>query len=319
MISVEDVVWTRIAAPDLDLMEAFLDDFGMVRAYRTATTLYMRGRGAAPYVHVTELGAQRQIGFAFRARSRDDLDILAKQFGASVLPRDEPGGGHVVTITDPEGNRVEVVHGYVEQPMGVPRAAFKFNPGDSRNRQVGTIRVPQQPSQVMRLGHVMLRTRSYRAMVDFYTQVLGMKISDNYFAGPRDNVIASFLHCGLGDRLVDHHTVAVLGDGSTGVEHTAYEVLDLDDLMMGNRHLVAGNRWKHSWGVGRHFEGSQVFDYWRDPFGNKIEHWTDGDLVNDDYKPGTVEFIPETCLAQWGPPLTADFAGQGTEPAAAPQ
>lgn len=24
--------------------------------------------------------------------------------------------------------------------------------------------------------------------------------------------------------------------------------------------------------------GSQIFDYWKDPFGNELEHWTDGDL-----------------------------------------
>jgi len=164
----------------------------------------------------------------------------------------------------------------------------------------------------------MLRTKAFKALLNFYTAVLGMKISDGYYAGPRDKVIASFLHCGLGSRLVDHHTIAIVGDGHLGFEHTAFEVLDLDDLMMGNRHLVASNRWKHSWGVGRHFEGSQVFDYWRDPFGNKIEHWTDGDLVNDDYPPGYVEFNPMKCLAQWGPPLTADFAGQPAGPEGVP-
>ena len=26
--------------------------------------------------------------------------------------------------------------------------------------------------------------------------------------------------------------------------------------------------------------GSQIFDYWRDPWGHTVEHWTDGDLLD---------------------------------------
>jgi hypothetical protein len=118
------------------------------------------------------------------------------------------------------------------------------------------------------------------------------------------------MHCGLGQTFVDHHSVALIGIGRTGFDHMAFEVLDFDDLMVGNRHLLGQNRWTHSWGVGRHFEGSQIFDYWRDPFGNKIEHWTDGDLVNDDYQGTNKRFAPELAadmLTQWGPPLTPDF------------
>ena len=37
---------------------------------------------------------------------------------------------------------------------------------------------------------------------------------------------------------------------------------------------------RHEWGVGRHILGSQIFDYWRDPWGHTLEHWTDGDLLD---------------------------------------
>jgi len=42
-IKIQDVAYVRFSAPDLDAMEAFLIDFGMVRAVRTTDTLYMRG------------------------------------------------------------------------------------------------------------------------------------------------------------------------------------------------------------------------------------------------------------------------------------
>jgi hypothetical protein len=86
--------------------------------------------------------------------------------------------------------------------------------------------------------------------------------------------------------------------------------LDFDDLMIGNKYLQSRSRWAHSRSVGRHNDGSQIFDHWRDPFGNKIEHWTDRDFVNDDYRLTHSEFTPETAperLAQWGPPLTPNF------------
>jgi hypothetical protein len=85
----------------------------------------------------------------------------------------------------------------------------------------------------------------------------------------------------------------------------AFEVLDLDDLMTGNAHLRSAG-WKHSWGVGRHVQGSQLFDYWRDPFGNKIEHWTDGDLVNDQHARTHGPLSPAG-LSQWAPPVTPEF------------
>ena len=47
--------------------------------------------------------------------------------------------------------------------------------------------------------------------------------------------------------------------------------------------------------------GSQVFDYWRDPFGHELEHWTDGDLLTAADPPRRMPF--QSLLAvQWGAP-----------------
>jgi catechol 2,3-dioxygenase-like lactoylglutathione lyase family enzyme len=306
MISVEDIAWVRFAAPDLDLMEEFLNDFGLVKVQRTDDRLFMRGHGAMPVSHVTERGAARQIGFALTSRSRSDLERVALAYKMQIEQRHEPGGGQSVTLEDPDGNRVEVVHGFTPNASAA-RAPFAFNANRDRTRHNGTVRVKPAPSFVQRLGHVALFTGRLWEMKAFYMDVLGMRVSDEYYAGPADNVVATFLHCGLDQQFVDHHTVALIGNGRTGFEHCAFEVTDLDDLMSGNAHLASRNRWTHSWGIGRHVEGSQIFDYWRDPFGNKIEHWTDGDLVNDSYVAGRTEFNPEKCLSQWGPGVTRDF------------
>ncbi len=307
MITVEDIAWVRYAAPDLDLMEAFLTDFGLHRLERTATRLYMRAAGPEPFVHVTEKGTARGLGFALRAQSFGDLELLAQRTGTALIKRDEPGGGHFLTLKDPDGNSVEVVYGYENQRTHSSREPFAFNPSQNRTRKNDTVRVPRRPSQVQRLGHIAMFTGRFLEMRAFYLDMLGMRISDSYHVGSTDNTVASFLHCGLKNKFVDHHTVAVVGTGRTGFEHSAFEVIDLDDLMSGNDYLLSRNRWKHSWGIGRHIEGSQLFNYWRDPFDNKLEHWTDGDLVNESYRAGSVSFDPATCLSQWGPAITADF------------
>ena len=64
--------------------------------------------------------------------------------------------------------------------------------------------------------------------------------------------------------------------------------------------------WHREWGIGRHVLGSQIFDYWRDPWGFMWEHYADGDLVNKDHQMGNYPGTPEN-LAQWGPEVTETF------------
>ena len=79
MIKVTDIAYGRIGAPDLDRMEAFLLDFGMVRADRTKNALYMRGTdGDHHHLHVTELGDPVHIGMAWWAKTEEDLEKIDK-------------------------------------------------------------------------------------------------------------------------------------------------------------------------------------------------------------------------------------------------
>src|SRR5580704_12754106 len=97
-----DLAYGRLRSPDLDKQEEFLTDFGMVRADRTKNALYMRGTDAPHHIHVTELGEPRY----------DDLERTSRVEGASPIEDiDEPGGGKRVRLTDPDGYRVEIVHG----------------------------------------------------------------------------------------------------------------------------------------------------------------------------------------------------------------
>ena len=45
--------------------------------------------------------------------------------------------------------------------------------------------------------------------------------------------------------------------------------------------------------------GAQIFDYWRDPWGHVLEHFTDGDLLNASHE--TELHSPAVALGtQWG-------------------
>ena len=83
--------------------------------------------------------------------------------------------------------------------------------------------------------------------------------------------------------------------------HSAFQVADLDALAAGGEYLREQG-FHRSWGIGRHIEGSQIFDYWRDPDGLLVEHFADGDLFDCTLEPG---WSPMTAsgLAQWGPPV----------------
>ena len=72
----------------------------------------------------------------------------------------------------------------------------------------------------------------------------------------------------------------------------------------------ASNGYRHAWGIGRHIQGSQIFDYWRDPDRLMFEHYADGDVFDASVEPGWLP-MSASGLAQWGPKATRDFLGTG--------
>src|ERR1700732_4420964 len=84
-IKVSEFAYGRLQSPDLDRAEAFLTEFGMRRAARTKTALYMRGSDAAHHIHATDLGEPRFLSLAFAVADPDDLRRVATLAGASGI------------------------------------------------------------------------------------------------------------------------------------------------------------------------------------------------------------------------------------------
>ena len=308
LIKVEDVVYVRFRVPDLGRMRTFLQDFGLAEVDEggDAERLYMRGRGPAPFVHVTERGEPAFAALGFKATSVEDLRALAAHEGVGVEASLEPGGGSIVRLTDPDGFGVEVVAGQTEaEPLPLdPHQAW--NNAHDRPRQSQIKRTGSGSATVVRLGHGVLNVSDFRRSEAWYKARLGFITSDEIVAGP-DISIGAFMRCDRAEHPTDHHTLFViqLPTGKVGFNHAAFEVRDMDDLMRGHRHLTSVGA-EAEWGVGRHHLGSQVFDYWRDPWGFTLEHWTDGDLFTaaDGSRTATVE---ELMGVQWGPDMPASL------------
>lgn len=303
IIRVRDVAFPRFSAPDLDVMEAFLTAFGMHRAARTDDALYVRGTDADHHVHVTHLGEPGFVGLAFDA-TREDLDVLADATGTGVEPLDEPGGGWAVHLRDPDGRVVDVVAGIEPLPPLSLRTHAPLNTGAARPRIGDLQRVPLGPSQVKRFGHAAIKTPSLADTAAWYHRTLGLLTSDDVFLTSPEEPLGRFLRCDRADQPADHHSLLVIETGEVRLGHCAWEVADVDDLMAGHHHLLAEER-RHYWGVGRHVLGGQVFDYWKDPLGFTVEHWTDADLLSAAAPPGARSVLEP--INQWGPNPPADL------------
>jgi hypothetical protein len=310
VVKVEDIAWLELEKPNLARAEQFAHAFGFATAAKTADEVQLRGVYAgAPSVILRRGRRSRFAGAAYRAADAADLLRLADATGCVVRPLPESIGGAVVDLVDPSGAGVRVVHGMHELPALHTQVAHTFNHGGAVDRVNATQRPPRAPASVERLGHVVLQSTKYRETLDWYLQHLGLIVSDfKYFDGQRDKgPTMSFIRCDRGSEPTDHHTLALTLGPRNRYVHSAYQVCDLDALAAGGEYLLDQGYFR-SWGIGRHIEGSQIFDYWRDPDGFLVEHFTDGDRFDCTLEPG---WSPMTAsgLAQWGPPASMDFMG----------
>ena len=281
VIKVTDFAYGRLRAPDLDVMEEFLTHFGMIRAERTQNALYMRGTDPAHYIHVTEKGDPAFVGLAYYAASEDDLKRVAKAPGASeVEDIDEPGGGKRVRLREPNGYQIEVVYGIQPlAPIMVDRDPM--NTGSEPLRRAGILmRLPQSPSPIKRIGHGVMGSPKVKETAQWFRETLGFICSDDVYVESQDNIIGSFNRCDRGDEYVDHHVFFCVRNERAGLNHLSFEVPDIDAVLKDHQYLMRLGKYEHMWGVGRHLLGSQVYDYWADPWGRVHERWADTDRLN---------------------------------------
>lgn len=313
---VRDLAWLQFEKPDLDRAEIFARDFGFAVASRTRDELRLRGSLPGSDALVIRRGpSSRFVGPVFRAAATEDVERLARHTGSPVRPVTPCLPGSMVELRDPSGIPVAVVAG-AEEHTGLPgQVPLTLNTGLTAAREFprvnATQRPAREPARVQRLGHVVLETPRFRSALDWYLDTLGLIVSDFlYLPDDRDfGPTFAFLRCDRGGEPADHHTLAMHLGPATGYVHSAYQVTDLDAIAAGGEYLTERG-YRRSWGIGRHVQGSQLFDYWRDPDGLMVEHFADGDVFDASVEPGWAS-MSSSGLAQWGPPVTREFLGGG--------
>lgn len=261
--------------------------------------IFMGGYGPDPFLHRTIRGDPGFGALGLTAASVEDVALLSEATGVAVSPANMPGGGEVLRLQDPDGFAVEIVGG---QSFGAARPA---SPVRSWNGQGHTVRgsAPQAlrsgSAHVSRLGHCVLRVADFRRSERWYKSLFGFLTSDEVIDDSGE-AIGAFLRCDCGAQPTDHHTLFLAQAAKPpAFRHAAFEVEDFDDLMVGHDYLSQRGH-RAAWGVGRHVLGSQIFDYWRDPWGNVLEHWTDGDLLTRSDGSRSVP-IAQLHGVHWGP------------------
>jgi hypothetical protein len=310
LIKVRDVAWLEFEKPDLARAKAFAEAFGFSTVSQTADELQLRGTDpGSPCVIIRRGARSRFVGLAFAAQEKADVNRLAEATGVRTRALPETIGGVGVDLTDPNGMPVRVVAGTRELPALPSQEPHIFNFGHELHRANSTQRPPREPALVQRLGHVVLQSTSYIQSLNWYLDHFGLIVSDfMYYEGQRERgPTMSFIRCDRGSTPTDHHTLAMALGPSNRYVHSAYQVCDLDAIAAGGEYLREAG-YRRSWGIGRHIQGSQLFDYWRDPDGFLVEHFADGDMFDNTLEPGWAPFTASG-LAQWGPPVTKDFLG----------
>ena len=305
-----DLAYVRYQTPDLSRLETFLLDFGMHPAVPSnGKRLLMRGSGTAPVIYEAVLGGEpRFMGAGLQVASRAHLEALALLPGSSpVEPVTElPGGGDRVRMRMPDGFEIDALHGAAPaQPLHLPQVD-DFNDAAAKPRRNVPVRVSRQTQPVRRLGHFVLHVSDHDSSVAWLRERFGLIASD-YLAvpGEAERIIGSFLRMDAGEAWVDHHCMLVLQAPVVGVHHCSFEMDGLDAVMCAHDYLLERG-YMLDCGVGRHLLGSQIFDYWRDPFGFRIEHYTDGDVVNQLHRPSVFAGTADE-TTQWGAKPPLDF------------
>jgi catechol 2,3-dioxygenase-like lactoylglutathione lyase family enzyme len=124
--------------------------------------------------------------------------------------------------------------------------------------------------RLRKLGHVVLNVTDLEASVRFYTEVLGLEISDSY---PDSMVPGGMVFMRVN---TDHHGVALVGGASklerSTLNHFAFEVGSPDEVFRARAWLR-----KHDVPIvfeGRRRAGCQLAIEFRDPDGNNLEiYW----------------------------------------------
>lgn len=246
----------RVADLD-DAVRRWCVQFGLTVSRRDERRAFLRC-GYEPYsLELVEGGDPGFDHQAFELARGLSLEDAAAHLGrAGVAHEHREDGLH---LADPEGNGVQLV------PRRSP---------DEQWPDVARSTTDLPGFRPRKLGHTNFLTADLAGLTAFYTDVLGMRISDR-----------------LGDEGVwfhvnaDHHTLALVDKGYAHLHHLALEMVDWGELRVAFDHLAQHGRWL-AWGPLRHGLGRNLSGYVRVPEEDLfVEIFCDLEQLEPDHEP----------------------------------
>lgn len=206
----------------------------------------------------------------------DDLDAVVHRIEEAGVPVVRDG---VARFTDPFGFRHQLAQ--------TVTTAAPFSPG----RPMSGFVTGEQG-----VGHAVLIVPDLAAAEKFFTDVLGLEVSDTIEMG----LTLRFLHCS--GSAARHHSLALVSvPGMVGLHHLMLEVCTLDDVGRA-LDIIAERKVPLAMTLGRHTNDLMTSFYVRTPSGFEIEYGTGGRTIDDD----SWETASYGATSLWGhkPPAT---------------
>lgn len=276
MSKVSEIRYVGYAVTAFEEERAFYADvWGLESVPSDDGMVYFKAQGHDEHhvVRLRQADTKRIDVIALAADSRSDVDTLHAKVAAAGCqiihaPRDltAPGGGYGFRFFSPDGLPFEI-------SSDVAR-------GSSREMQRWD-GVPQK------ISHIVLHSPDHQAMVRFFVDVLGFRVSD--WLGD----FMCFLRCNSA-----HHRIAIL-PGPACLNHVAYDMLTVDDMMRGISRLRKKGT-DIRWGPGRHTAGNNTFSYFTTPSGFAVEYTSELEEVDFDTHVDQVHVPGPQVMDQWG-------------------
>jgi len=282
--------------PDAAEAERFYRAFGL-DVERSGERVDLRTRGNPHcWGRVHANGAPKALQYLRFSAYEDDFDAIARRIRDRGSCEPHPlSDGSGVWIRDPDRTHIQVVAGPKVSPSSRPEPgpAPAFVPG----KGAAPSRSRAQPVRPRRLSHVLLFTPDVHRQVVFFTETLGLRLSD------RSGDIIAFMH---GPHASDHHMIAFAKSQARGLHHSSWDVGSLDDVGLGAE-LMKTQGYAKGWGVGRHVLGSNYFYYVQDPWGSWAEYSYGIDFVPADVEWAAADHPAEDSFYIWGPTVPEEF------------
>lgn len=279
--------------PDLAVAEGFLQDFGLETSEKDGSLIARCPGRDQEQVQLVQAQVKRlhHVSFTLRPGTLDSVLEKLERAGTPVIDPPVGAAQDGLWLRDPDGTAVQLL----DEPAAPARpvAEVLANVG-AISQRIGVAQWRQATQDIAprRLGHTLLFTPQPRQLTDFYTGVLGLRVSD------RIHGLVTFLNAGPGD----HHIFGFIASSHPGFHHASFEVPSIDAIALGADRMRGKGR-DPGWGLGRHTIGSNFFHYNPDPWGSWIEWFSDIDQIDDSWVAREWEVPPHL----WGAPPPDTF------------